>query len=310
MKKIVTIGGGTGHFTLLKGLKNYDLSITSLVSMVDDGGSTGKLRDEYGILPAGDVRRCLLALSDDEKAKVLRQLFEVRFDKLDNHNFGNLFILGLEKVMGSYPLALKEAEQILGVKGKVLPITLDKTHIFGRTTSGKELKGEIEVSYNLDKDEKIESLWLFPEAFAYGDAIAAIKEASAIIICPGDLYGSIIPSFLVKGVREALQESKAKLIYVCNLVTKQGNYGFMASDFVKEIEKYMGRKIDFIILNTTKPTQNVVDKYKQENSYFVEPDLQGNNIIKDALLLEHNSDGKILARHDLEKTARLIMSLT
>lgn len=307
MKKLVTIGGGTGHYTLLKGLKNYDLSITSVVSMVDDGGSTGKLRDEYGVLPSGDVRRCLLALSDDEKAKILRQLFEVRFDKLDNHNFGNLFLLALEKITGSYPLALKEAEQILGVRGRVLPITIDNTNLFGKTNLGRELKGEFEVSYNLESNEKIESLWLNPEAFAYRETINALRDSPVVIICPGDLYGSIIPNFLVKGITESIKNSK--IIYVCNIVTKQGSYGFKASDFVKEIEKYLGRKIDFVILNTKKPDQKVVDKYKQENSYFVEPDLEGSNIIKDDLLTEYPSDGKILARHNPEKIARIIMSL-
>lgn len=310
-KKIVTIGGGTGQYTLLRGLKNYDIELTALVSMVDDGGSAGQLRDEYGILPSGDIRRCLIALANDEKAKTLRDLFEIRFDdKLKSHNFGNLFLFALEKLTGSNTLAIKEAEKLLGVKGNVLPITIYNSILNATTSLSRQLKGQINISYNLEKQEKVKNIWLEPNSFILGEAAEAIRQADLIIICPGDLYGSIIPSFLVQGVKEALQESKAKKVYVCNLVTKQGSADFTAQDFIKEIEKYSGIELDYVILNTKKPTQQICDKYKGENSDFVEPNpALTRKLIKEELLLEQKSDGKILARHDANKTAKIIISL-
>jgi len=309
--KIICIGGGTGTFTLLNGLKNYTDNLVALVSMADDGGSSGKLRDEYGILPPGDIRRCLIALSDDEKAKILRELFEVRFDKIGNHNFGNLFLLALEKLTGSSALAIKEAEKILNVKGRVIPISVDNTRVSAELESGEVINGQTNVSYN--STSKIKNLFLKPEAFIYIDArkeLESLTEKDKIVICPGDLYGSIIPNFLIKGVKEAVANSKARKIYVCNLVTKQGTHGFKASNFVNEIERYLGCKLDVVICNTKQPSGRVVDKYKGEDSYFVEPDLDRPGVIKEALLVEkEGGEDWILARHDAQKTARLIMGL-
>lgn len=306
-EKIVCIGGGTGTFTLLKGLKNYTENITALVSMADNGGSSGKLRDEYGILPPGDIRQCLIALADDNKAKMLRELFEIRFDKIDNHSFGNLFLLALEKVTGNPAEAIKEAEKILGVKGRVIPITLDKTHVCAESEN-QILNGQTEVSY---AGKKINRVFLKPDAFAFIEARQALEslgEKDKIVICPGDLYGSIIPNFLVKGIREALKQSKAKKIYICNLVTKQGTENFKAQDFTNEIEKYLETKLDFIICNTKIPSGQIVDKYKGENSQFVPP-FEDERVIKEDLLIEHESGDYILARHDSQKLAKIIMSL-
>ncbi len=305
MKKVVTIGGGTGHYTLLRGLKNYDIDIYAIVSMVDSGGSTGKLRDEFGYLPPGDLRQCLVALS--EAPELLRKIFNFRIGK---DSVGNYIIAAAEASVGKDKY-VQELGKILRIKGKVIPITIDNTHLYATTSRGRKLKKEEEVSYGVKKGEKIVKIWLEPQAYIFRDAAEAIRKADLIVICPGELYGSIIPNFLVKGMEDALNESKARLVYVCNLVTKQGTYGFKAKDFVTEIEKYAKRKIDIVILNTKKPTQRVVDKYKGEESYFVEPDI-GNlerKVIKEELLTEWPSDGKILARHDPEKTARLIMDI-
>ena len=309
--KIICIGGGTGTFTLLNGLKNYTDNLVALVSMADDGGSSGKLRDEYGILPPGDIRRCLIALSDDETAKILRDLFEVRFDKIGNHNFGNLFLLALEKLTGSSALAIKEAEKILNVKGRVIPISVDSTHVYAELESGEVMNGQTKVSYY--PNSKIKRIFLKPEAFVYIDArkeLESLTEKDKIVICPGDLYGSVIPNFLIRGVKDAIANSKAKKIYVCNLVTKQGTHGFKAQDFVNEIEKYLGCKLDIVICNTKQPSGRVVDKYKGEDSYFVEPNLEGPGVIKEELLVEkEGGEDWILARHDSMKTARLILGL-
>ena len=302
MKKIVTIGGGTGQYTLLRGLKNYDIDLTALVSMVDDGGSTGKLRDEFGYLPAGDLRRCLVALSED--SGVLRNIFEHRIGK---DCVGNMIIAALQDI--TKEKYVQELGKILRIKGNVLPITINNSRLFAETSSGKKLNSQVEVSYNVNSDEKIEKIYLKPKAFIFNQAAESIRNADLIVICPGDLYGSIIPNFLVDGVSEAIKQSKAKLIYICNLVTKQGTHNFKASDFIKEIERYLEKNIDYIILNTKKPAQKVVDKYKGEDSDFIIPDISGENIIREELLVEYPSDNKILARHDEEKTARLIMSL-
>jgi uncharacterized cofD-like protein len=302
MKKVVTIGGGTGHYTLLRGLKNYDIEISAIVSMADDGGSTGKLRDEFGYLPAGDLRRCFVALSED--AGILREVFEHR---IGENCVGNMIIASMQDI--AKEKYVEELSRILRIKGKVLPITIDDTCLFAETINGKKLNSQLEVSYNLDFNDKISKIWLEPNAFIFKKSAKEIRQADLIVICPGDLYGSIIPNFLVKGTSEAIQNSKAKKVYFCNLVTKQGTSDFKASDFVNEIEKYTG-KLDYIILNTKKPTKKIVDKYKGEHSDFVVPDLEDSRIIKSELLLEHSSNGKIIARHNPEKTARIVMELT
>ncbi len=302
MKKIVTIGGGTGQFMLLSGLRKKDVDLTALVSMVDDGGSTGELRDEFGVLPAGDLRRCLTALSKD--SGVLRELFEYRFE---NDCVGNRIIAAVENIVGKENY-VQELGRILNIDGKVLPITIDNTHVYAETNKGKKLNGQLEVSYNLENNEKIEKIWLEPRAYIFKDAAEEIRKADLIVICPGDLYGSILPNFLVKGMKQVLKKTNAKIIYVCNLVTKQGTHNFKASDFKKEIEKYV--KVDKVICNIKKPTKKVVDKYKKEDSYFVQPDLK--DAMKKDLLDEYQSGktkGKVIARHNPEKTSRAIMSL-
>ncbi len=303
--KIVTIGGGTGQYTLLRGLRNYDVNITALVSMMDDGGDTGRLRDEFGVLPPGDLRRCLIALSNE--SSILRELFEYRFG---NDCVGNRIIGGLQNIVGKEEY-IEEISKILRIEGKVLPITLDETDIYAKTDTGKKLEGQTKVSYNINKEERIREIWLDPQAFIFKKAAESIRNSNLILICPGDIYGSIIPNFLIKGMNNSIKETNAKLVYVCNLVTKQGTYKFKASDFVEEIEKYSDRKMDFIVCNITKPTKKIVDKYKGEDSFFVEPNISevGRKVIKKDLLIEYESNGKIIARHDGEKIARCIMEL-
>ncbi|MBU2562457.1 MAG: YvcK family protein [Nanoarchaeota archaeon] len=312
MKKIVTIGGGTGQYTLLKGLKNYDIDLTAIVNIVDSGGSSGRLRMDFGVLPPGDIRNCLIALSDDAKMKELADLFAYRFksssDNGLNHNLGNLILTALSSKYGDMGQATKIAGDLLNIKGKVLPVSIDPSHLIAETESGKVIEGEESITC-LNKEEKIKKIWLKPEAFAYKDAANEIRNADLIVICSGEIHGSIIPNFLVKGINEAIKESKGKLVYVCNLVTKQGSYGFKASDFVNEIQRYLERKIDYVICNIKKPAQKVVDKYKAEESFFVEPDLDGETILKEDLLIEKESDEKIIARHNPEKVAKLILGI-
>ncbi|MBU0957274.1 MAG: YvcK family protein [Nanoarchaeota archaeon] len=307
-KKVVTIGGGTGTFQLLKGLKNYNIDLTAVVNMADDGGSSGKLRDEMGVLPPGDIRRALVALSDD--AKMLRELFEYRFENNNgDHSLGNLILAALEKITGDHGKAIKQASEILNLKGKVLPVTIQETNIFAELENGRVLQGQTEVSYS-KTDAKIKRVFLDPLVNIYEETEKAILDADVIVICPGDLYGSLIPNLLVNGMKEAIQNSNAKIVYVCNIVGKNKTENFKASDFVREIERYLDKKIDSVVLNTKKPTEKLLNDYRMENSSFVEADLDDSyEIVKGEFSNEVWSEIKTILRHDSEEISRVLMGM-
>ena len=317
MKKIVTIGGGTGHYSLLRGLKRYDVDLTAIVSVVDDGGSTGELRTDFGILAPGDLRNCLVALSEEEEIEDIARLFEYRFSakskRLGNHNVGNIILAALTHLRGDMASAVQIASKILRIKGRVLPVSLDSSTLCARTRSGKLLRGQLQVSYPARR-EGIAEVWLEPCAKAYRGSADAIREADLVVLCPGDLYGSVIPNFLTQGIREALADCRGRFVYVCNLVTKQGTYGFKTADFVREIARYGGRRPDVVLYNTRRPTRAVVDKYREEASFFVEPDTAQlrrwtAEALAGPLLVEHDSGDKRIVRHDPERTSRLIVDL-
>ena len=311
MKKVVVIGGGTGVFTVLTGLKKYTSDLTAVVTMADEGGSTGVLREEFGILPPGDVRKALIALADTDN-KLLSELFNYRFKEgvgLTGHNFGNLMLTALERITGSFTEAIKETEKILGVKGRVLPATLVKSRLFAELENGKIIKGEGNIDIpNHDGHLRIRKVWLKPKATINPEVRAAIHKADAIVIGPGDLYTSIIPNLLVDGVSQAIGESKARKIYVVNFMTKFGEtHGFVAGDFVSEMEKYLGRDVlNFALINNKRPSSRRMKKYILERASFVEIDkLPGrpSPIFGDFL----RSNGFV--RHDPDKLARVIVSL-
>ncbi len=313
-KKIVVIGGGTGVFTVLSGLKDYFSDLTAIVTMADDGGSAGILREEFGILPPGDIRRAIIALSASDN-KILSELFNYRFKEgsgLSGHSFGNLMITALERITGSFDKAISEASKILAVQGKVLPVTLQKTRLSAEFDDGEIIKGEtnIDIPKN-DGNRKIKEVWLEPAVKINPAAKKAILEADAVIIGPGDLYTSLIPNLLVKGVKEAIKSSKAKVIYFVNLMTKFGEtHGFRASQFVSELEKYIGKGIiNFAVVNNTKPAAMRFRPYVLEQSEFVEPDTdnfpKGATPVTASLIRNYG-----LIRHDPEKLAEVIKMLT
>lgn len=257
---IVVIGGGTGSFTLLTGLKEYTSRLTALVNMADDGGSTGLLRDELGVLPPGDVRQCLIALSDVPK---LRDLFNYRFEEgsLKGHSFGNLFLTALEKMTGDFAEGVELAAEVLQVSGTVEPITLTNVRLVIRTEAHGELKGEHWIDESNFKGERPE-LRLEPEAVANPKALKAIQEADIVVIAPGDIYGSLGPALIVPGVGAALEKSKAFKIYISNLVTKPGQEGFLVTDFADEIERLAGCQfLDAVLYNTRQPSDDLMQKY-------------------------------------------------
>jgi uncharacterized cofD-like protein len=320
MKKVVVIGGGTGSFTVLSGLKNlYDLS--AIVTMADDGGSTGVLREEFGILPPGDVRRALVALSSSDN-KILSELFNFRFDtnsSLNGHSLGNLLLTALAKITGDWREALREAVTILNVKGEVIPVTLDKTKLHAELENSAIIEGESNIDIpKHDPRLKIKRVYLAPQAKANEDAVRAILAADFVIIGPGDLYTSLLPNLLVKGILEALRKTNAKIIYITNIMTKYGETNnFAASDFVKVIEEYLGKGIlDYVVVNVEKMAGKILQRYKEENVDYVNfdkekfnSDLIGvNNHFKTITGRFLRTRGEFL-RHDQEKLAKTLSKI-
>ncbi len=309
-EKIVVIGGGTGSYTALLGLKNYDVELTAVISMTDSGGSTGRLRDEFGFLPPGDVRRALIALSPE--TSMLRKLFEYRFEKgqgLEGHSFGNLFLTALREITGSDEASISEAARILNIKGRVLPVTTTNCQLAAVLENNQVVVGETNIDIpKHDPNLRIKKLFTVPDVKAYKEAVKSILEADKIIIGPGDLYTSVLSSVIIGGIKEAICNSKAKKVYVCNIMTKHGETtGFKASGFISELEKYLGKKsLDFVICNNKRPAKSLLKKYASEHSEFVEPDAKDNHhkMIKTNLL-----DDIHLARHDPDRLAKAIMSI-
>ncbi len=310
-KKIVVIGGGTGSYTVLRGLKKFPVDITAVVSMFDSGGSSGQLRDEFGVLPPGDVRRCLVALSDGEREAVLRDLFNYRFEKgsFSGHNFGNIFLTAVADILGDQGEAIKKAGELLNIHGRVFPVSLTDAHLHAVLENGQEIVGETNIDVpKHDGDLRIKSVFLKPQATLYKEAKKAIIEADAIVIGPGDLYTSIIPNLLVKGMGDALKKSRAKKIYVANLMTKYGETnGYAASDFASELLKYSGlKRFDAIICNSAKIPASYVKKYKKENKQPLVVDALLQKYTKTILKKALFNDARFI-RHDSDALAAIIM---
>ncbi|VVB81006.1 2-phospho-L-lactate transferase [uncultured archaeon] len=309
--RVVVIGGGTGSFTVLRGLKNRVEELSAVVSMFDSGGSTGLLRDEFGILPPGDVRRCLVALADEND--MLRKLFMYRFDEhssLKGHSFGNLFLAALAEVAGNEVEAIKQASKILHIKGRVLPVSFDNANVCAELENGVKIKGErnIDVPHH-DPYLRIVKEWLETEAKANAEACEAILKADLVVLGPGDLFSSIIPNLLVKGIPEALKKSKAKKVYVCNLMTKHGETtSFKASDHLREIIKYGGCP-DIIVCNSSKGTSFLLQKYASQNQFPVIVDPESVKKLNVKLIAADVMSAPELIRHDSEKLAELLVEL-
>lgn len=314
MKKVVRIGGGSSGYTILRGLRQYPLDITAIVTMFDSGGSTGVLRDELGILPPGDVRRALAALAGGKQAFILRELFNFRFKEngsVGGHSFGNLFLAALSSIYGSDIEAIKKASQILNIKGKVLPVSLDKSHIHAVIEDGTEIVGETNIDVpKHDGSKRITKLFLKPPARIFGEAEQAILEADVIVLGPGDLYTSIIPNLIVEGMPQALRESRARKVVVCNLMTKWGEtHGFTASEMVKELLHYSGlTHFDYAICNTKKAGKKLLEAYAEEKKYPMVCDKELSEYANEVITGDFFSEADI-ARHDADKLAKVIAEL-
>ena len=311
--KISIIGGGSGIFPILLGLKKYFQNIYAIVNMADDGGSSGLLREEFGILPPGDIRRALIALSPANK-KILSQLFSYRFNRgkgLSGHNLGNLIILALEEITGSFQKGIQQLSEIFQISGQVVPVSFSKTRLYAELKNGKIIKGETNIDIpKHDGNIPIKNIWLKPKPKVNPKVNKIIMNSDLIIIGPGDLYTSIIPNILVPGLKNSLKKTKAKIVYFVNLMTKFGETNnFQASDFLKTIKKYLGeRKIDFLIVNNKKPSLKQLSQYSKETAKIVEIDEKNippeTKVIKANLLRKGN-----LIRHDPLKSAKVITKL-
>lgn len=314
MKNVVVIGGGTGVFTVLTGLKEYPYHLSAVVSMADEGGSTGILREEFGILPPGDIRRALVALSASDN-KVLSELFNYRFDKgstLKGHSMGNLLLTALERITGNFNKALKEATKILNVQGKVIPVTLENTRLYAELENGEVIAGETNIDIpKHDGKISIKRIFLKPEVSANPEAVRAIKNADVIVLGPGDLYTSVLPNLIVDGLIHYIQGARARKVYVVNIMTKFGETNnFQASHFVKKMEEYLGKSVlDYIVVNTQKPTGNVLKRYLIERDQIVQfdPSNIGENGLK-VITGRFLRRGQFL-RHDPEKLAKVLSAI-
>lgn len=307
--KIVAIGGGTGLSMLLRGIKKYTNNVTAIVTVGDDGGSSGRLREEMGILPPGDIRNCIAALADDED--MITELFQYRFkngEGLEGHSFGNLFLTALCAITGDMVRAVKESSNVLNIRGVVLPATLDDMKLAAVFEDGKIVHGESNIP---EAHGKIKRLFTEPEhCKALPEAITAIKEADLIILGPGSLYTSVIPNLLVDGIVEAITKSTAKKIYVCNIMTQPGETdNYSVASHVNALISHAGGKkiIDAVLVNDSLP-DNISEGYAKSGSIPVRLDMEniapiGIEVVSQKLLQE-NKQG--LVRHSSHRVARAV----
>ncbi len=307
--RIVAIGGGTGLSMLLSGVKNITNNLTAVVTVGDDGGSSGRLRETMGILPPGDIRHCITALADDED--LVNKLFKYRFktgEGLEGHSFGNLFITALCAITGDMVSAVKASSNVLSIRGRVLPATLDDMKLVAEMEDGRIIHGESAIP---EAHGKIKRLYTEPaNCKALDDVIQAIRNAELIILGPGSLYTSVIPNLLVKQISEEVIKSKAKKIYVCNIMTQPGETdNYKVSDHLKALIKHAGSNkiVDAVLVNDYLP-ENLADKYQKANSYPVKLDAQevksmGIKIVAKKLI-EDSKEG--LVRHSSHRVARAL----
>ena len=312
--KVVAIGGGTGLSTMLKGIKKITNNITAVVTVGDDGGSSGKLREELGVLPPGDIRSCIAALADDED--LVAKLFQYRFKEaggLSGHSFGNLFITAMCGLTGNMVGAVKESSKVLSIRGRVLPSTLDDMRLAAEMDDGTIVKGESNIP---ESGKKIKRLFSEPDnCRALEDVINAINEADLIILGPGSLYTSVIPNLLICDIAKAINNSKAKKIYVCNIMTQPGETdGYTVSDHLKELIKHAKYEkiMDAVLVNSDLPKE-LLASYKDAGSLPVKVDREeinkmGIEIVQKNLVADKRyEDGhSSFVRHSPSRLARCI----
>lgn len=318
MKNIVVIGGGAGTSVVLRGLRDYPVSLSAIVSMMDSGGSTGRLRKQYSVLPPGDIRQSLVALSNAPAD--IQKLFLYRYSSgdLKGHNVGNIILSTLEQIAPDYMSSIKLASTLLQVDGNVVPITTDKVQLCAEYEDGEVILDEHLIDSAKHKSSRIKKAYLSPVALATPEALAAINNADYIIVGPGDLYTSLIPNFLVKNITSEIKKSKAKLILVSNLMTKRGQTTrYTVSDHIVDLERYISKKADYILVNNEVIPSDIVTFYKKYREHEVSDDL-GNDrnvhrmpLLNDQIFQKAQGDKlkRSLIRHDSKKIGSAIMEI-
>ncbi len=309
---ITTIGGGTGTFNVLSGLgRNRQLNLAAIVSVADSGGSTGELRDEFGILPPGDIRRAIVALAED--TEVVRRLFEYRFKEgrsIGGHTIGNLLLTALSDIMGDFERGIEELSEMFDVHGKVIPVTLENVSLGVTLENGDCILGESQIDVpRHEVSSPIRNAFLLGEGPLNPRAREAIENSDFVIIGPGDLYTSIVPNLLCKGMVEALRASQAKIIYVCNVMTKHGETdGFLVEDFVRVLEQYLGEgRIDYLLVNSGELRPDLVQKYQSEGKAPVQMRDRAALQAKGIKVIERDFTSETdYIRHDPRKLARTV----
>ncbi|AGF59255.1 gluconeogenesis factor YvcK family protein [Clostridium saccharoperbutylacetonicum] len=309
--KIVVIGGGTGLSTMLRGLKYYTSNITAIVTVGDDGGGSGALREDLGMLPPGDIRNCILALADTEP--IMEDLLQYRFSdgRLKNQSFGNLFLAAMAGISDNFEEAVQKMSSVLAVTGKVIPVTLDNMQLIAKLQNGNIVEGESQIPEEaIKQNSRIEEFKIVPEsARALPEALQAIKEADAIVMGPGSLYTSITSNLLVKDIAKEVKKSDAVKIYISNIMTQPGETtGFKVSDHLKVLLKYGGKDIvDYVIANTGEITEELREKYQKDGADLVKLDREdinslGIKIVGEDLVKIKNG----LVKHDADKLAEIL----
>ncbi len=306
--KVVCFGGGTGMPSLLRGLKtNPNLDVTAIVSMFDNGGSSGELRDKFGILPPGDILKCLLALAEDDASARKILLRRIEHKKFPGHTGGNVLLMGLEKVYEDYRDAVRALGQILSIRGAVVPVALTQGTLCARHKDGFVSKGEVNVDAGLFDGREIEELFLEPEVEASPEAREAIRAADVLCVAPGSFYTSVMPNFLPKGIKEGLQNSKAPIIFVSNLLTEgKGMHGYTVPRVVEILENYAGRNVDTVVANTKVPGQKVLDRYAAERKHPLLMDVEQTGTLDPRFVPEDLWIDEGIARHDSERLAEIV----
>ncbi|MCL5004165.1 MAG: YvcK family protein [Patescibacteria group bacterium] len=321
--KVVVMGGGTGSFVVLRGLKNYPVDLTAIINVTDSGGSTGRLRSEFGFLPVGDLRQCLAALARDDDETLIK-LLTYRFKKgrgLSGHNLGNLILTSLRDIYGGEPKALEKAAEVFRISGRVFPVSLAQATLGVVYENGRRVYGE----HSIDQPKfggglSIRQAFLKPKIRVYSRAARAIGEADLVVLGPGDLYTSTVPCLLVDGVGYALKKSKAKICYVINLVNRYSQtYGFTCSRYLEVLEQLVGRPFDAALVSTSRIPANIANAYRREKSEpplddlvesgsltVVRADLAGKSVIK---RVAGDELRRSFFRHDEDKLARALIKM-
>lgn len=316
---IVVIGGGSGSSVVLEGLKKYrDLNLSVIVGMMDDGGSNAVVRDEFGLLPLSDVRKSILALAEDNENTFLRKLLTYRFanENMKGHTLGNLLMIAMSDILGSEIEAIDTMTHMFGVRGDVIPVTLDNVRLVAEYDDGSIVKGEHYID-EPEKDINIVKFGLDGIAKAYPQALEAISEADYIILGPGDLYTTLLPNLLVDGVKKAIKKSKAKIVYISNLMTKIGQTRHKSlKEIVKIVEDHIGRKINYVLVNNGRIPKEAYQRYIMDGENLIQNNLEEEKgrtlVLKDLIANDEIKREKgdtlkrSLVRHDSQKLGRAL----